>query len=188
MGFEPTVPFSITGFQDQLLKPLGHLSICFSFCCALTSDSLILSLLFASVNNFFQFFYFFWFAFLTDEKWGRQLYIKCFVSLRPNYSTVVWTCSKAHYIYSCLPRFSVCCKSYKSIHKYIKKNWKWICRIKGCKTEVVSRNDVEYREYIQKKSPCNEKCNFAVLERVWKMLYARCASQFAGDFAWMRAT
>ena len=27
VGFEPTVPFSITGFQDQLLKPLGHLSI-----------------------------------------------------------------------------------------------------------------------------------------------------------------
>ena len=28
-GFEPPVPFSITGFQDQRLKPLGHLS---SFC------------------------------------------------------------------------------------------------------------------------------------------------------------
>ena len=27
MGFEPTVPCGITGFQDQLLKPLGHLSI-----------------------------------------------------------------------------------------------------------------------------------------------------------------
>ena len=26
MGFEPTVPHDITGFQDQLLKPLGHLS------------------------------------------------------------------------------------------------------------------------------------------------------------------
>ena len=26
MGFEPTVPCEITGFQDQLLKPLGHLS------------------------------------------------------------------------------------------------------------------------------------------------------------------
>jgi hypothetical protein len=25
-GFEPPVPFGITGFQDQLLKPLGHLS------------------------------------------------------------------------------------------------------------------------------------------------------------------
>ena len=25
-GFEPPVPFSITGFQDQLHKPLGHLS------------------------------------------------------------------------------------------------------------------------------------------------------------------
>ena len=27
VGFEPTVPLSITGFQDQLLKPLGHLSV-----------------------------------------------------------------------------------------------------------------------------------------------------------------
>ena len=26
VGFEPTVPYGITGFQDQLLKPLGHLS------------------------------------------------------------------------------------------------------------------------------------------------------------------
>ena len=26
VGFEPTVPRGITGFQDQLLKPLGHLS------------------------------------------------------------------------------------------------------------------------------------------------------------------
>ena len=27
VGFEPTVPFGITGFQDRLLKPLGHLSM-----------------------------------------------------------------------------------------------------------------------------------------------------------------
>ena len=27
VGFEPTVRCRITGFQDQLLKPLGHLSI-----------------------------------------------------------------------------------------------------------------------------------------------------------------
>ena len=26
VGFEPTVPDGITGFQDQLHKPLGHLS------------------------------------------------------------------------------------------------------------------------------------------------------------------
>lgn len=26
VGFEPTVPFGITGFQDRLHKPLGHLS------------------------------------------------------------------------------------------------------------------------------------------------------------------
>ena len=24
VGFEPTAPFGVTGFQDQLLKPLGH--------------------------------------------------------------------------------------------------------------------------------------------------------------------
>ena len=30
VGFEPTVPLSITGFQDQLLKPLGHLSTYFA--------------------------------------------------------------------------------------------------------------------------------------------------------------
>ena len=27
VGFEPTVPCGITGFQDRLLKPLGQLSI-----------------------------------------------------------------------------------------------------------------------------------------------------------------
>ena len=26
-GFEPPVPFDITGFQDQRLQPLGHLSV-----------------------------------------------------------------------------------------------------------------------------------------------------------------
>ena len=26
VGFEPTGPYRLTGFQDQLLKPLGHLS------------------------------------------------------------------------------------------------------------------------------------------------------------------
>ena len=26
-GFEPPVPFGITGFQDQRLQPLGHLSM-----------------------------------------------------------------------------------------------------------------------------------------------------------------
>ena len=26
MGFEPTVPYGITGFQDQRLQPLGQLS------------------------------------------------------------------------------------------------------------------------------------------------------------------
>ena len=31
VGFEPTVPCGITGFQDQLLKPLGHLSVLDTF-------------------------------------------------------------------------------------------------------------------------------------------------------------
>ena len=43
MGFEPTVPFGITGFQDQLLKPLGHLSKTFVFMPASTADLFILS-------------------------------------------------------------------------------------------------------------------------------------------------
>ena len=29
VGFEPTAPYGVTGFQDQLLKPLGHLSSCY---------------------------------------------------------------------------------------------------------------------------------------------------------------
>ncbi|HBD87572.1 MAG TPA: hypothetical protein DC021_01390, partial [Tyzzerella sp.] len=37
VGFEPTAPYGITGFQDQLLKPLGHLSMKFS-CFFLRSD------------------------------------------------------------------------------------------------------------------------------------------------------
>ena len=30
VGFEPTAPCGVTGFQDRLLKPLGHLSTCFA--------------------------------------------------------------------------------------------------------------------------------------------------------------
>ena len=26
-GFEPAAPYEVTGFQDQLLKPLGHPSV-----------------------------------------------------------------------------------------------------------------------------------------------------------------
>ncbi len=32
MGFEPTVPCGITGFQDQLHKPLGHPSVSGTYC------------------------------------------------------------------------------------------------------------------------------------------------------------
>ena len=38
VGFEPTVPCGITGFQDQLLKPLGHLSIIF-FCAEAVTET-----------------------------------------------------------------------------------------------------------------------------------------------------
>ena len=40
VGFEPTAPFGVTGFQDQLLKPLGHLSSCSSVspCSAFPDD------------------------------------------------------------------------------------------------------------------------------------------------------
>ena len=39
-GFEPPVPFDITGFQDQRLQPLGHLSIrliCGKLCAVLSA-------------------------------------------------------------------------------------------------------------------------------------------------------
>ena len=50
VGFEPTVPFGITGFQDQLLKPLGHLS---------EQRLTIISCIFLSVNSFLKLFSFF---------------------------------------------------------------------------------------------------------------------------------
>ena len=43
VGFEPTVPLSITGFQDQLLKPLGHLSLNGDPSATRTRDTLIKS-------------------------------------------------------------------------------------------------------------------------------------------------
>ena len=43
VGFEPTVPFGITGFQDQLLKPLGHPSIFGDPSATRTRDTLIKS-------------------------------------------------------------------------------------------------------------------------------------------------
>jgi hypothetical protein len=43
VGFEPTVPLSITGFQDQLLKPLGHLSVLGDPSATRTRDTLIKS-------------------------------------------------------------------------------------------------------------------------------------------------
>ena len=54
VGFEPTVPFGITGFQDQLLKPLGHLSES----SVLNSAYMILAKYFSNVNRFLTFFSF----------------------------------------------------------------------------------------------------------------------------------
>ena len=44
VGFEPTAPCGVTGFQDQLLKPLGHLSVYFAFMLYLSSTKLIINL------------------------------------------------------------------------------------------------------------------------------------------------
>ena len=65
VGFEPTVPFSITGFQDQLLKPLGHLSRSY-FVVAANCDLLILPFSQTNVNTFFLFFLIF-FLFLRQH-------------------------------------------------------------------------------------------------------------------------
>ena len=61
VGFEPTVPFGITGFQDQLLKPLGHLSLslyplyrpALIACLNFNSANMILAKHFSFVNSFF---------------------------------------------------------------------------------------------------------------------------------------
>ena len=58
VGFEPTVPFSITGFQDQLLKPLGHLSICFHFVSLSQATHLYYHFYLHMSTTFFNFFYF----------------------------------------------------------------------------------------------------------------------------------
>ena len=64
VGFEPTVPFSITGFQDQLLKPLGHLSMKFS-CFFLRSDLDYYILPTNGCQAFFRFLSFFLFSNLS---------------------------------------------------------------------------------------------------------------------------
>ena len=66
-------------------------------------------------QQLFSIFFIFLICFFNRRKVGKRLSIKCFVSLHPSYSTVTWICSKAHFIDSRLPHFSVCCKSYKSI-------------------------------------------------------------------------
>jgi hypothetical protein len=41
-GFEPPAPFGVTGFQDQLHKPLGHLSLIYARNFKLGSEAHIL--------------------------------------------------------------------------------------------------------------------------------------------------
>ena len=62
VGFEPTVPFGITGFQDQLLKPLGHLSklIIYTLLSVTISARVSIALISFSVNNYFKIFLIFW--------------------------------------------------------------------------------------------------------------------------------
>ena len=40
-GFEPPVPFGITGFQDQLHKPLGHPSVPDIFCIITVNNNFV---------------------------------------------------------------------------------------------------------------------------------------------------
>ena len=54
VGFEPTVPFDSTSFQDWLLKPLGHSSI--RDTCIIIPRNLHLS---TRIFNFLLFCYFF---------------------------------------------------------------------------------------------------------------------------------
>ena len=74
VGFEPTVPFSITGFQDQLLKPLGHLSICFHFVSLSQATHLYYHFYLHMSTTFFNFFYFFDLLF-QQTKSGERDYL-----------------------------------------------------------------------------------------------------------------
>ena len=106
VGFEPTAPFGVTGFQDRLLKPLGHLSknsaLIFYhalFCLSstffiflifvffallyLSATKHILSEYYLFVNSFFHFFYFFIFLFIFpyfSMVYANYIYIVFIVS------------------------------------------------------------------------------------------------------------
>ena len=54
VGFEPTAHCCVTGFQDRLLKPLGHLSKNLSESLIIITDgALVVNVYFASVLNFY---------------------------------------------------------------------------------------------------------------------------------------
>ena len=75
VGFEPTVPFSITGFQDQLLKPLGHLSICFHFVSLSQATHLYYHFYLHMSTTFFNFFIFL-ICFFNRRKVGKAAIYK----------------------------------------------------------------------------------------------------------------
>ncbi len=72
VGFEPTVPFGITGFQDQLLKPLGHLSAS-----VLNSACMILAKFSQNVNRLFYFFSLFYFNAFSVLVLGKKTFASC---------------------------------------------------------------------------------------------------------------
>ena len=78
VGFEPTVPFGITGFQDQLLKPLGHLSEL----SVSNSACMILANIYRIVNSFFYFFTFFYFSVFEKPPMPHISGKKAFASLK----------------------------------------------------------------------------------------------------------
>ena len=53
VGFEPTAPCGVTGFQDQLLKPLGHLSLPLCIHLLIHSELLYHTLFFFICQQFF---------------------------------------------------------------------------------------------------------------------------------------
>ena len=87
VGFEPTVPFGITGFQDQLLKPLGQLSEQCLF---------IITLIFKSVKHFLKLFliFFLFLIFSSIKKkfcqynvfWRSNFYILITTFYHTNFS------------------------------------------------------------------------------------------------------
>ena len=75
VGFEPTAPCGVTGFQDQLLKPLGHLSLndFYIAYCLLAISFYILHYFILFVNTFFTYFSSFS-KFYSNKSWQLNYY------------------------------------------------------------------------------------------------------------------